>query len=239
LPAIMFLYASYWAITIRRALVSRIYRRQALWLGVLAVFLALNVFLTYSTNPVINVFIDVSVALLFAVMFAYVDSAVPVLRRSDPLLRGILRWGTLRYILWLDWALLAAFNVLPGLFPSLNSGTVGFIIEDAGWFTVATVLFGVSGVALVIGVRRSGDIVLRSSLKWLGAALFLAIMLFVYDTAEYVVVPSMTSFQFYYSYTNLPIGTILIVMSYFFYRSARALAPVGKIHDGLGTVSAS
>lgn len=229
IPAIVFLYSAYWAFTIGRALVGRIYRRQATWIGLLATALAVNVFLTYSNNLVVDDLINVSIALLFIIMFAYVDSVIPVIRRSDPLLRGILHWGTLRYFLWFDVTLLAAFNVLPGLFSPLASGIVGFLVQDVGWFTVATILFGVSGIALLVGVRRSGDMVLRSCFKWLGATLLIVIVEFVYDTAETAVLPNMSQFQFFYSYYALPSGAILIAVGYCLYKSVRALAPVGKI----------
>jgi len=227
LPAIVFIYATYWALEIRRALISRMYRRQALWLGVLAALVAVNVFVTYSTSPAITDAINVFDALVFAAAFGYIDSVIPVLRRSDPLVRGIVRWGTLRYFLWFVWVLLAASYVLPGLFPSLVSQTAGYVLENA----FATVLFGASAIALVVGVRRSGDMILRSCLKWLGAILLLTLLEFVYDFAELALFPNMTYFQYFYSYAYLPIGALYVGMGYSFYRSAKALAPVGKIQD--------
>ncbi len=232
-PAIVFLYGSYWALAIRRALVSKMYRRQALWLGILTAVLAVSQFVTYSNDQLVTDLINVYYALLFAVVFAYIDSLVPVIRRSDPLLRGILRWGTLRYFIWFDVVLLGIFNVAPGIVPSLAVGVAGYVFEVIGWLTAATLLFGLSGVALFIGARRSGDMVLRSSLKWTGAVLLVTIASFAVDTTEAAFVThfSYSTFDYFYSYAALPGGVVYIVMGYCFYRAVRALAPVGRIQD--------
>lgn len=232
-PALVFLYASYWAFTIRRALVSRMYRKQAMWLGVLATVLAIDVFVTYSENPLVTDLINVFVALLFAITFLYIDSLIPVIRRSDPLLRGILHWGTLRYFLWFDVALLGVFNVAPGLIPALSVGVAGYVFTIVGWLTTAILLFGLSGIAVFMGARRSGDMVLRSSLKWTGGVLLMTLVAFAVDTTEAALVTglSYSNFAYYYSYAALPGGVVYIIMGYCFYRAVRALAPVGKIQD--------
>lgn len=232
MPAAVFLYAAYWAFAIRRALVSRIYRRHALWLGALGVVVAVAVFLTYSTNYTVNIMISIYYDILFAVVFAFVDSLIPVARRSDPLLRSVLSWEKLRYFLWADVAVLGAFNTLSYvsyLTPAFSSGLAKFIVQDAGWFAAAAVLFGLSGLAILIAVRRSGDIVLRSSLKWLGVMLIFVVFLFAAYTAEYYLLPNLTQFDFFYSYPVLPWGIVFIVVAYALYRSARSLAPVNRL----------
>jgi len=231
LPAIVFLYAAYWSFEIRRALVGRIYRRQAAWLGILAINLAAVVFITYSTNIEVEYLISLYYAVLFLVVFAYIDSVIPVARRSDPLLRGILHWGTLRYFLWFDAFLLGVLNVgIPGVIPpSFASGSS--LVANLSWFVVASILFGFSGVAVYIGARRSRDMVLRSSLKWLGAILLITLATFVVDTTESLLIPTMTNFQFFYTYDALPSGVLYILMAYSFYRSARALSSLGRIQD--------
>jgi hypothetical protein len=232
-PSAVFLYASYWAFVIRRPLVSRMYRRQATWIGVLAAALAIFVFVTYSTNPLVTDLINVLAALLFALVFAYIDSSIPVIRRSDPLLRDILHWGTLRYFLWFDVGLLGFFNVAPGIIPSLSVGVTGYVFGVIGWLTSAFILFGLSGIAIFVGARRSGDIVLRSSLKWIGALLLVTILSFVVDTSEAALVTNLSysTYDYFYSYAALPGGAVYVVMGYCLYRAIRALAPIGKILD--------
>ena len=230
-PAAVFLYAAYWAFAIRRALVSRIYRRHASWLGALGVALAVTVFLTYSPNYAINLLISIYYDILFAVVFAFVDSLIPVVRRSDPLLRSVLNWEKLRYFLWADVAVLGAFNTLSYvsyLSPTFSSGLLKLIVQDIGWVAAATVLFGVSGLAILIAVRRSGDMVLRSSLKWLGVMFIFVILLFTAYTVEYYLLPNLTQFDFFYSYPALPWGIIFILIAYALYQSARSLAPVNR-----------
>lgn len=231
-PAAVFVYAAYWAFTIRRALVSRLYRRHALWLGALGVLLAVTVFLTYSANYTINVMISVYYDVLFAVTFAFVDSLIPVARRSDPLLRSILRWEKLRYFMWCDVAALGILNSLSYVSyqsPVLSSSLARFILQDVGWVAAATILFGVSGLAMLIAVRRSGDSVLRSSLKWLGALFIFVILQFVVDTLEYSLIPNLSQFDYFYSYPALPWGILFIATAYALYRSARSLAPMNRI----------
>ncbi len=232
MPAAVFLYGAYWAFTIRRALISRIYRNQSLWSGVLASALAVQTFLTYSTNAIITDAFNFYFDVLLVVLFAFLDSVIPVARRSDPLLRPVLHWDKLRYFLWADVAVLAAFNVLPGLFPSLSTGIVGFVMTELGWLVAAVLVFGLSGLAVLIEVRRSRDMVLGSSLKWLGIGMLLAIALFAVFTIETTgVIPNLTptTYQFYYSYYALPYGIVFILIGYAFYRSARSLAPVNRI----------
>jgi len=49
--AVTFSYAAYWAFTVRRVLVHRLYRRQATWVGRMGVyFVALSSFLTVALS---------------------------------------------------------------------------------------------------------------------------------------------------------------------------------------------
>ena len=230
-PAAVFLYAAYWAFAIRRALVSRIYRRHALWLGALGVALAVTVFLTYSPNYAINITISIYYDLLYAIVFAFVDSLIPVVRRSDPLLRSVLRWEKLRYFLWADVAVLGVFNTLSYVSyqSSLFSGLAEFVVQEVGWTAAATVLFGVSGFAIFMAARRSRDMVLRSSLRWLGVMFIFVIFLFAAYSLEDFLLPNMTQFDFFYSYPALPGGIIYILVAYALYRSTRSLAPVNRL----------
>ncbi|MDA4122488.1 MAG: hypothetical protein OK456_04815 [Thaumarchaeota archaeon] len=233
LPSAVFLYAGYWALSVRRALVSRIYRNESLWLGAVALSLSAAVFLTYSTNTVITDAINIYFSVFYVILFAFLDSVIPVVRRSDPLLRSILRWEKLRYVLWADLGVLVAFQVLPGVFPSLSTGTAGYALMDGGWFVVASILYGLSGLAVLTGAKRSRDMTLRSSLKWIGACILLAVGLFTVYTLEYTLLPNLTQFEFFYSYPAVPVGLAYILIAYALYRSARSLAPISRLQtDG-------
>ena len=230
LPAGVCLYTAYWVFSIRKALAGRIYRGHALWIGVIAVLLAMAVFLTYSTNPIVNDLFSVFFSVLFPLIFAVIDSTIPVARRSDPLLRPILRWDRTRKVLWAEAIALAIINVLPTMAPtSFVSSSFGLFLGNILWPVLAISLFGVSGAALIIGARRSRDPLFRGSLKWLGGVLGVFICIFVYDTLLSFLLPSLSEYAFYYSYYAVPSGILSTMAAYALYRSARALAPLNRV----------
>ncbi len=130
LPAAIGFYAAYWALSIRRALVSRVYRNHALWLGVLVIFLEVNsltVNLT-SNNAIITLALHLILYSVIVFAFAFIDSTIPVARRSDPLLRSILHWSKVRIVLWVDVALAGIYLVVTAISPSFNASVAaGFL----------------------------------------------------------------------------------------------------------------
>jgi len=230
-PAAIALYAAYWAFSVRKALAGRMYRRHAFLLGVVCVVVAIIGFVTYSPNQTINYLIAAFYSGVFVFLFAFFDSTVPLARRSDPLLRSVLRWDKLRVALWIDTGALAVLNVL---FQGAYSGptsSLGAALADILWPTLAIILFGASGAALFIGARRSRDPFFQTSLKWLGLVLIVVMLQFVVDTSLSFLVPNLTNFTYYYSYYALPSGFLSIVYTYFMYRSARSLAPMSSLAD--------
>jgi hypothetical protein len=235
IPGAIYLYAAYWAFGVRRALAGKIYRNHALWLGVVAIAAALYGFLTYSTNLSIQEAIGLIVSALILFVFAFIDTTMPVLRRSDPLLRNILRWDRLRIALWCDVALAGAltylsylyyYNLSTGVSPS--NPVIGFI-ESVGWSIPATIAFGISAAALVIGTRRSADPVLKTSLKWLGVVLIFFVLNNIVTTVEGFIFTNITQFEFFYSYYAIPAGLLEIASAYCLYRSAKSLVPINRI----------
>jgi len=228
-PGAISLYAAYWAFSVRKALGGRMYRRHAFLLGVVCVIVSMLGFLTYSPNKVIDLLLALFYSGVFIFLFAFIDSTVPLARRSDPLLRSVLRWDRLRVALWTDTGALAVVNTISQtLYSGSTPGQVGVLL-NALWFVLAAILFGASGVALVIGARRSRDPLFRRSLKWLGLVLIVVLLTFVNDTVISFLLPNLSTFDFYYSYYALPSGLLSIVYTYFLYRSARSLAPISSL----------
>jgi hypothetical protein len=228
-PAAIALYAAYWAFSIRRSLVGRIYRGHALWLGTVCILFAATNFLTYSTNVVVSNALNVYYAVLIAVLFAFIDSTVRVARRSDPLLRDILRWEKLRVAIWIDIVALSVTFTLPIVYPSFVASlnpVVGAILITA----LFTIPFIGGAPALLIGARRSMDPLLRGNLKWLGVAF---LILVVVGSAVGAVVssllPGISQFDQYYSYPAIPGGIFTLISAYAFYRSTRSLAPINRL----------
>ena len=226
LPAGIALYGTYWSFNIRRALVVRIYRNHALWLGIVGILVAMASFLTYTNNPVINTSFSIFYGFLFGALFAFIDSTVRIGRRSDPLFRSVLHWEKLRVPLWIDIGALEILFIL-GAVPSLAPYTNTFA-GNILWTALATIPLIVGGSAVLICGRRSGDLVLKQSLKWVGAALLFAVVLLVFQTIVSGI-PGVDQFDLYYSYLALPGGLISILISYSTYRSARSLAPVNRL----------
>ena len=79
-----------------------------------------------STNVIIALAINLFTFVLLAFVFAFIDSTIPVVRRSDPLLRGLLHWKQVRIVLWTDLGLAAVYLAISALNPaSTNSGLAG------------------------------------------------------------------------------------------------------------------
>jgi len=208
------LYAAYWAFTIRRALVVRIYRNQALWLGVLCVVLAGTGWGLYTNNTIISNTSNVFSVVEILGLFALADSSIRVARRSDPLLRSILQWEKVRIPVWIALGALTILLV-----------TTGLVV--IGYFVGLIILLGFpTATALLIGARRSGDPLLQRDLKWLGV--------FLLCVVATVIVPFLESGLFsaddiIYSYPAIPGIVIDILAAYALYRTARSLAPMNRL----------
>jgi hypothetical protein len=218
--AAIFLYAAYWAFAIRRATVGRIYRNQALWLGVLSAIVLTAIVPTPTTSSaIIIVLINLPVIVVAFVLFAFVDATVPVARRSDPLLRGILHWGNVRVLAWTVLVLVEVY------------GAYGAITSDN---TGSTVVFGllllvvIGAPPMLIGARRSMDPNLRGSLKWFGLGLLFLLGLLLVTGAEVAIGVPPTSVG-PLDYSQIPYNLVVLLFGYALYRSARSLAPMSPL----------
>jgi hypothetical protein len=218
-----FSYGAYWAFTIRKALVSEIYRRQALWVGGVGLyFAAVSVFVAFIaasdiTGSFLNLVAASFIVVGFIVCFDWVDSTIRVARRSDPLLRDTIHWSKLRYFIGIAGGVGLFFNIVFNVvFTSSfysNPGSppvVGYI---------GIVLF-LGSIGLLLSGRRSGDMTLRRHLRWFGAG---AILLWF---SGQVGAP-------WAGVTNLPIVVPAVtyslfgVAAYSLYKSAKSLVPLG------------
>jgi hypothetical protein len=242
--ACLFLYASYWALTTRKVLVSRIYRRQALWVAVNGLYFTL--FFVFAGSAIVSGGPEASgtalsiVAALFAiaafvVIFGWMDASIRVARRSDPLHRNTLHWTGLRYFIVVATIFALFFNLIGPIFfaaQQQNSPSA-----PVGGFSVlgtigAALLLG--GIALIVSARRSGDTILQRHLRWFGAFI---ILLFLTSEAEKDVLPHIIPQDlFLFAIINY---TLYWISSLLLYESARSLAkaspypsPVSLIKKG-------
>jgi hypothetical protein len=221
IPAAIFLYAAYWSLEIRRALASPIYRNHALLQGATTIILAAGPILTYGTNLVTSLMIAAFYTAFFAIIFAFIDSSIKVARRSDPLLRSIMKWQTIRYAGWLSIVVLAFLNFYGAFNPTAASITINILLYNL----FIAIPFVIGGPALLIGAKRSRDPILRGNLKWLGLALVFAVLFAVVDAVGFSTF-GLSNFQFFYTYDALPGGVLWILIGLAFYKSARSLSPV-------------
>jgi hypothetical protein len=217
--AAIFAYAAYWAFDIRRALVGRIYRSQVLWLGVVSIVLFAAVVPTPTTNSVTTIILsNLPVIALALVLFAFVDSTVPVARRSDPLLRNILHWGRFRFAAWTALVLVEIY----GAYGEITSSNTGSSV------VLGLLLLTVIGAPpMLIGARRSTSPNLRGTLKWFGLGLLATLGLPLVTIAEVLVgVPSTVGPL---AYAQIPYNAVAMLFGYAMYRSVRSLAPINRL----------
>ena len=234
--AAVMLYVAYWAFAIRRALIGRIYRNHALWLGVFGITLLLvleSSLLPSSDNPFISALETTFTSPLLPslVAFAFIDSTIPVARRSDPLLRSILHWEKARIVMW------SVLTFFTGLIIYENVVDVSFASNFASNFWILgpvllSVMFPVvipGAPALLIGARRSRDPLLRESLKWFGVSLlFLQLGILLVGVVE-IVILGLSNYYMNFSYGAVPWSVVIVFFGYALYRSARSLAPLNRL----------
>ncbi len=210
----LFSYAAYWAFIIRKALVTGLYRKQALWAGTMGLyFVALSTFLTVAlgfnlTTLSVNILGGLLISSGFIILFAWIDSTVRVARRSDPLLRDTLRWSRLRYFI----GFVTVGGAISALVTSINLG-FAYVAPFGG-----ALLFG--AIALLISATRSGDATLRRHLKWMGLAIAMLWLASQLTGILFRVFPagSITSEVIIYS--------VVVAGGFCLYRSARSLVPL-------------
>jgi len=224
----LFAYGAYWAFAIRKALMSFLYKRQALWVGGVAVYFVIQLafvalaILYGATGVYINVLAAAFIAVGFAVVFVWIDSTVIIARRSDPLQRDTLRWSKLRYFIGITTTIGLFFNVLFNVIFADNSTTPYDLLGTPPLVGFIGTLLLLGAIALLLSARRSGDMTLRLHLKWFGvgaALLWIAGQIgspWAKVSNEPVAVPIIT-----YS--------LFIISAYSFYRSAKSLVPLGRL----------
>ena len=212
----IFGYSAYWAFALRRVLMQHLYRRQASWVGWMAIyFVVISTFLTLALSFNVNLLpINILGGLLissgFIVLFFWIDSTIRVARRSDPLYRDSGRWSKLRYL----WGI------------ATIGGAIGALVDSifSGFTTVApfsgALLFG--AITLLLSAKRSGDPTLRMHLKWMGLCIFILWL------GNQIIGPLFNIITDAYLVETIALALVGL-SAYSLYRSARSLAPIGRL----------
>jgi hypothetical protein len=211
---LLWVYAIYWAFSIRHLLSAKLFRNQALGIGLVAlVWLAFNAAFYIENNFLEKTLLSLAVL----VTFYWVDSSILASRKSDPLYRNIIHWSRLRLALWPAliifvailfpfWQLVNTANSMLGrtapLFPVLVLFALGFELLASGT------------IFLLAAAVRSKDRTLRRHLFWFG--------LFVMCFFGSIIL---------WGLTGLVVFNVLAYLggSYCVYRSAKSLAPINEI----------
>ncbi len=224
----IFSYGAYWALTIRKALMSYLYRRQALWVGGVAIyFVAQSVFVALAilydaTGFYVNLLAAAFIAVGSAAIFVWIDSTVLVARRSDPLQRDTLHWSKLRYFIGISQATGNFFNILFNVIFASSSGSSYQLLGYPSLLGYIGTILLLGAIALLVSARRSGDLTLRGHLKWFGLG---AALLWITGQAgspwakaggDSILLPIVT-----YS--------LFAIAAYCLYRSAKSLVPLGRL----------
>jgi len=170
-------YATFWALNVRKALVIRVYSRQALGIALLASILGLwtiaftaSAYLVYG-NPLdalgnggFGLFFPFLAALLY-----WIDASVLAVRRSDPLSRNILHWGKVRWPLWAGTLPALVVAVPVNIYAVItNGGNAGTAPPWAAVILIPGIFIPVISGAVVLPIisRWTRDPMLRNHLRW-------------------------------------------------------------------------
>jgi hypothetical protein len=230
----VFLFASYEALAIRRALAVQLYRSQALGIGLVAISFMILFAFTLSVVP----FLPPGTCGPFGtpinypftyfawlVLFYWIDASVRAARRSDPLLRDTLRWNRVRIVVWA--LLIGSIAVTSSIVLYLVVGTGLSILAQANLpfggpgasplnFLASFVPIIAGAIYLPLAASRSRNPTLRRHLAWFGLGLlFLVATLF--------------SFNLSLVYSSLVASEMIVLVGYCLYRSARSLVPLSHI----------
>jgi hypothetical protein len=221
-------YSAYWAFNIRRALAVRLYRNQALGIGLIAlsfVFLESGITVFDYISVPSTLFRSLLVSYFYfplIMAFYWIDTSILAARRSDPLLRDTLNWRRLRIPLWglnifftlLSLSVIIYFRI--AMVSVLLSPPLTLVLIA---FTPAYIT-GISGlVYLPITARRSKDPTLRKHLQWFGA--FTA---FVLLSVLLSLLPSDVL-------QSIAFNASRFVVAYSLYRSARSLVTLNSLTE--------
>ena len=223
-PVLLLAYASYWGLSIRRALALPLYRNQALGMGLVSATFGLLILTVFAPLSNGQSFAWILIPLVSAVTFYWADASVLASRRTDPLLRDTLHWKRVRIGLWIGLSVLIMVYYAAVIYDFATGVFSPFLYVDPFILIIA---FVSAIVTLPIVSRRSKDTSLRRHLKWF--ALFGVCILVGFLVGDVVI-----SLVFFGGNAPLiiafaPQSAGITIGAYCLYRSAKSLVPLNRI----------
>ncbi|MDA4131209.1 MAG: hypothetical protein OK457_10600 [Thaumarchaeota archaeon] len=212
------IYAVFWAFKIRKALFVRLYRNQALGMGIVVVLILLftSIIVAEIVLPSVQILLLPWVWLGPLVLLFWINTSVNAGRRSDPLLRDTLQWKKLRFII----LSLIIFDILSGLAVLSLSIRIPYEITLILIFLPFFSICVVGAIVLTIAARRSKDMIFRRHMAWFG--IFVAI--FIGGLAFAAV-----TYAYNYEANSLGLPLFLLLEAYCLYRSVKSLIPLNRL----------
>ena len=218
-------YAASWSLRLRRALRVSVYSRQALVVGLFAIygtFLYTLFYVVYFLFPDLlnssaGTLQEALYVLLWPILFAWLDNSNRVGRRTDPLLRDSLRWSKVRLVLW-PLLILSLLSIYP-----LRTG-----VSETGLFSL--VIIEVSVVPVLFAAKRSGDPYYRKSLEWFGFAVAVVVVESIgFNTLMLGLGTGIVYSDSGFVWSIIANFAIVPALFYGIYKCARSLVPLNRM----------
>jgi N-acetylneuraminic acid mutarotase len=219
--SIVSIMVAYRGVEFGRAFIGGVFRSRALWitaLGVVTFIQAVPGYILPISDFTIGglAFFEIAWSMLFLTYLAFVDSTIMVTLQLDFFHRDTLRWKQGRFVVYVVLGILVADILLVGLGIVSNPSTSAVVIIPL--LVSSLVVAPYSGVALLVGARRTRDRILKRHLILLVIVFVLYISHFVEASPNN---PTLAS--------SLLEDFLVLAGVYALYRAVMTLSVVGKL----------
>jgi hypothetical protein len=220
----IFLLGSYRAITIGRALVSRVYRNRAFWTAAVMIVFAITNFLdltSFSSSVAVTTIGVILGIVPYAgetlLLFAFIDGTILAGMDTDFFHRDTLKWRRARKPLYA--AFVVGVVVVFFIFSLPNPNSLPFVAVASVYAALAAILsiFCFSAATIIVVSRRTPDRTMKMFLKYLGSALGV----FVLDNVTNSIASG--------DAITLLDDLLGVVAAYLVYRAVMSLSPLGRV----------
>jgi hypothetical protein len=228
----IFLLGSYRAVTIGRALVSRVYRNRAFWTAAIMIVFVITNFLdltsfssTIGVNTIGVILASLPYAAEILLLFAFIDGTILAGMETDFFHRDTLKWRKGRKPLYA--AFVVSVVLVFSIFSLPNPNSLPFLAVASVYAGLAAILaiFGFSAATIIAVSRRTPDRTMKMFLRFLGFALGVLVLDNVMTSA------------FSGDVIALLDDLLSVVAAYLVYRAVMFLSPLGRVETEVAATS--